>query len=92
MSEADTAYYELNSEICGHHIYKSVWSPAIGEQLYLKKEPGNPHHDFAVAIIKDYQGAGTFQKIFTSSFNVAATHAHSIVGITAPNIYLKPGI
>ena len=39
-------------------MYKSVWSPVIGEQLYLDEEPGNPHYDFAVAVIKDYQVLG----------------------------------
>ena len=34
--------------------YKSVRSPVI-EQLDLEKEPANPHYEFAVAVIKDFQ-------------------------------------
>ena len=25
--------------VYSHHVYKSVWSPVIGEQLILEKEP-----------------------------------------------------
>ena len=34
----------------GHHINTSVWLSAI-EQLYLEKEPSNPH-DIIVVIMK----------------------------------------
>ena len=40
-------YCEINSMIHGQHIYKSVWLPVIREQLYLEKDPINPHNDFA---------------------------------------------
>ena len=39
----------------GHHVYKTVWTLVIGEQLHLEKESRNPHNDFAVAVIKDHQ-------------------------------------
>ena len=35
----DTVHHEMDSVVCGHHVYKSVWSPVIGEQLVLEKEP-----------------------------------------------------
>ena len=56
--EADTAVYVIDSVVRGHLIYKSVWSPVIGEELSLQKEHGNPHDDFAVAIIKNHQVVG----------------------------------
>ena len=34
--------------IRGHHIYKSVWTPFIGEELVLEAEDGNEH---AVAVM-----------------------------------------
>ena len=37
----------------------------IGEQLYLEKEPGNPHDNFAVAIINDYQVVGHIPEDFS---------------------------
>ena len=32
----DTVYHEMDSVVCGHHVYKSVWSPVI--ELVLEKE------------------------------------------------------
>ena len=54
MSGADMVRYDIDSVVRGHHAYKTVWTPVI-EQLHLEKESGNPHDDFAVAIIKDHQ-------------------------------------
>ena len=54
MSGADMVRYDIDSVVRGHHVYKTVWTPVIGEQLHLEKESGNPHDDFAVAVIKDH--------------------------------------
>ena len=35
----------------GHHIYKLVWLPIIGGQLYLEEKPGNLHNNSTVVII-----------------------------------------
>ena len=51
----NTVHHEIDSVVHDHHVYKSVWSPVIGEQLILEKEPANPHHKFAMAVIKDSQ-------------------------------------
>ena len=40
----------FDSVIRGHHIYKEVWSPVIGEILTCEEEPGNVNDLFAVAI------------------------------------------
>ena len=34
-----TVHHEMDSIIRSHHVYKSVQSPVIGEQLLLEKEP-----------------------------------------------------
>ena len=41
--------YEKKSVVRGHHIYKSIWTPAIGEELLLEVEDGNKHDKHAVA-------------------------------------------
>ena len=46
----DTVHHEMDNVVRGHHVYKSVWLPVIGEQLILEKEPANPHNEFAVAV------------------------------------------
>ena len=35
----DTVHHEMNSKVHSHRVYKSVWSPVIGAQLILEKEP-----------------------------------------------------
>ena len=35
----DIVHHEMDSAVCSHFVYKSVWSPVIGEQLVLEKEP-----------------------------------------------------
>ena len=35
----DSVHYEMNGMVRSHHVYKSVQSPVITEQLILKKEP-----------------------------------------------------
>ena len=42
----------------GHHIYKSVWTPFIGEELYLEPEESNEHDEYAVAVRKDGETVG----------------------------------
>ena len=36
----------------GHHSYKRVWSPTVGEVLQLSREEGNAHDRFAVCLVK----------------------------------------
>ena len=44
--------YTVESVVRGHHIYKSVWTPVIGETLTLQREDGNLEDEYAVAIMK----------------------------------------
>ena len=37
--------------IRGHHIYKAVWTPVIGEQLVLKVEEDNEHNEYTIAMV-----------------------------------------
>lgn len=34
----------------GHHIYKRIWEPVIGQRLQVRKEEGN-EDNYAVAIV-----------------------------------------
>ena len=41
------------SVIRGHHIYKDIWTPFVGEILHVEQEARNLEEDrFAVAIVK----------------------------------------
>ena len=50
---ACTANFALNSVIRGHHVYKTVWSPFIGEILHLQTDAGNVLDTHAVSVVKN---------------------------------------
>ena len=45
--------YEEESVIRGHHIYKRIWTPRIGEQLTTEIDHNNLCDRYAVAVTKD---------------------------------------
>ncbi len=47
------ASYEKVSVVRGHHIYKVIWTPEVGEVLQVRTEGGNDHDEDAVAVIND---------------------------------------
>ena len=38
----------MDSVIRGHHVYKHVWTPIVGEVLHVEQEAHNPEDRFAV--------------------------------------------
>ena len=61
---------ELTSFIRGHHIYKDVWTPVVGETLLLRREPSNVKDDQAIAVVKDGEVVGHIP------YNISATVSH----------------
>ena len=49
---------DIASNIKGYHIYKSVWTPTLQEQVYGEIEPHNPVDKYAVAVKKDEKVIG----------------------------------
>ena len=49
---------ELQSVVRGHHVYKVVWTPVIGEELSVKSEENNDHDRRAIAVMKDREVIG----------------------------------
>ena len=47
------AVYEKESIVRGHHVYKAIWTPVIGEELEVRTEDDNEHDQHAVAVVKD---------------------------------------
>ena len=43
--------YEKASVVRRHHIYKSLWTPEVNEILLLRRETGNEHDEYAVAVL-----------------------------------------
>ena len=42
--------YEKVSVAPGQHVYKSVWTPVIGEELQVKLEEDNEQDEHAIAV------------------------------------------
>ncbi len=47
--------HNLDSVVRGHHVYKRIWTPTVGEQLQLRPEHAeedNENDPRAVAVLK----------------------------------------
>lgn len=45
--------FRIESTVRGHHVYKSLWTLVMGEELRVQIEEDNIFDEFAVAIFKD---------------------------------------
>ena len=70
--------YQVESVIRGHHIYKTVWTPFIGETLSLRIEDGNEQDSFAVAVIKNDNIVGHAPRQFSRVFYFFLSHDGTI--------------
>ena len=46
-----SAQFSVHSVVRGHHVYKKIWTPYLGENLDLHPEVGNKYNRFAVVVI-----------------------------------------
>ena len=60
--------YVMESVIRGHHVYKSVWHPILGEQLILEREDNNSHDRHAVSVMKDGTIVGHVPREFSHAY------------------------
>ena len=54
-----------DSVVRGHHVYKSGWTPVIGEELNLESEESKKHNEYAVAVRKNGETVGHMPRSFT---------------------------
>ena len=50
MASLGSDYYEKASVVKGHHVYKAVWTPFLGEELSVQPED---HDEHAIAVTRD---------------------------------------
>ena len=62
------AIFLYSSVIKGHHVYKAIWSPIIGECNDVHSEPSNHYDPFTVCIEKDGQTVGHVSKSIRMTF------------------------
>ncbi len=51
-SAQDNETTTLSSCVRGHHIYKDIWDPVVGEKLDCCRECGNVQDRYAVAVVR----------------------------------------
>ena len=44
--------FTLESVVRGHHVYKRIWTPVVGQELQVAVEENNTHDSRAVAVRK----------------------------------------
>ena len=50
--------FRIESSVRGHHVYKDVWSPVIGDELLVQVEEHNTFDEFAMAVMKNSDVVG----------------------------------
>ena len=63
-------FTEFNSYIRGYHAYQELWTPVVGENLLLRREPNNSVDPSAVAVLKEDQTVGHVP------YNISAVLSH----------------
>ena len=77
-SQDSSSSYSLESAVTGHHIYKSAWTPFIGEQLGLVPEGDNDHDIYAVAVVKNDSIVGHMPRSISRVSTYFLRHGGSI--------------
>ena len=44
------AELHVDRVVRGHHVYKSIWTPVLGEELSVEPENGNEHDRYAMSV------------------------------------------
>jgi len=50
MTGTSTHTYKIDNVVRGHHVYKAIWTPLLGEMLNVEREDKNDHDEYSVAI------------------------------------------
>ena len=81
----DVEDFVLDSVIKGHHVYKAIWTPCLGEILPAEVEEGNHDDEYAIAVRKGSVVVGHVPKEYSRTFYFFLRHGGSITcRVTAP--------
>ena len=68
---------QVNSFMRGYHEYQEIWTPEIGDDYKLKREPLNAVDNNAVAIVRKREGGRSRRKcIYENEFNGETVIGH----------------
>ena len=61
-------HFILESVVRGHHVYKEVWTPLVGEELDLEREHGNSYDHCATTVKKGAVVVGRVPRELSKDF------------------------
>ena len=70
--------FRFESVIRGHHVYKTMWTPIVGELLQLALENGNAHDVYAVTVLKNACTVGHVPREISRIFYFFLSHDGTI--------------
>ena len=92
MTSTSNMECELAVDSCirGHHIFKNIWTPAIGEQLPCRREIGNNKDWNAVAILRDCTMVGHVPRKISAACALFLQREGSIHCVVTRKLLLPP--
>ena len=82
--------FEFQSYVTGYHVYKDIWTPALGEKLSTATEPENHHGKYALNVLKENEVVGhvprDISKYCTSALLFGRTIKCEITGKRQKNV------
>ena len=61
-----TIEVSVTSCVHGFHVYQDIWTPFIGETLICRREDGNGHDRYTVAVVKSAKVVGHVPHMISS--------------------------
>ena len=77
MEDMEDCFFD--SVVRGHHVFKSVWTPSLGEALSVKEEQDNEHDIFAVSVEKAGMIVGHVPHEVSRIFTFFIRHGGTII-------------
>ena len=74
--------FRVDAMIRGYHCYQEIWQAVIGEELQTKREVGNIHDLYAVAVIRSGVTVGHIPRNILSAGSLFLRHGGSISCMT----------
>ena len=78
MASSEASLFEFEIVIRGHHIYKGLWTPVLGENLDVQREPSNPYDSRAVSVERSGEVVGHVPREVRRTFFSFLTHGGNI--------------
>ena len=50
--------FEYYSFVRDHNVYCTTWTPVVGGEVAVRRQPDNEHDEYAVAMVKEEEVVG----------------------------------